>query len=135
VGQGTPEIRARIQKNIEADGRIEFLGEKYGREKDAILRQADLLVFPSRYHEGQPMVFLDAIKYNIPLITTDVGGARSLFASEVTYIPSGDTKDIYEALHECIFSRKWPDYEYSEARDRTDIRKIVDQYQKILSDI
>jgi glycosyltransferase involved in cell wall biosynthesis len=50
----------------------------YGSEKEALLLASDLLVFPS-YTEGQSVLLLEAIQYNIPVITTNVSDTVVLY--------------------------------------------------------
>lgn len=45
-------------------------GGKYGMEKDAILRKADALVFPT-FHETFGLVVLEAMQYSLPVVSTN----------------------------------------------------------------
>ena len=50
-----------------------FPGWVRGKEKDALLRDADVFFLPS-YNEGMPMAVLDAMGYGLPVVSTNVGG-------------------------------------------------------------
>jgi len=55
---------------------ITFLGEVSGPEKEAVLRSADLFVFPGIQQEGQPMVVLEAMAAGLPIVFTNQGCLR-----------------------------------------------------------
>lgn len=62
------EFRARAAKFGEAARHLGFVSEA-GRNQ--LLRDADLLCFPSYYpHEGQPAVLLEALAHDLPIVTT-----------------------------------------------------------------
>lgn len=48
---------------------IDFIGPKFGKEKDLLLRRADAFVLPS-FSEGLPMSVLEAWSYSIPALIT-----------------------------------------------------------------
>lgn len=50
-----------------------FPGWVRGKEKDQLLRKADIFFLPS-YNEGMPMSVLDAMGYGLPIVSTEVGG-------------------------------------------------------------
>lgn len=50
-----------------------FPGWVRGKEKDALLRDADVFFLPS-YNEGMPMAVLDAMGYGLPVVSSNVGG-------------------------------------------------------------
>lgn len=49
---------------------IEFIGPKYGAEKEALLRSVDAFILPS-FSEGLPMSVLEAWSYGLPAVITD----------------------------------------------------------------
>lgn len=55
---------------------ITFAGEVTGLEKHALLRSADLFVFPGIQQEGQPMVVLEAMAAGLPIVFTNQGCLR-----------------------------------------------------------
>lgn len=57
----------------ELQGCLDMRGLVKGAEKTAFYEKADVLVFPS-YHEGLPMVLLEALKTKCAIISTKVGG-------------------------------------------------------------
>ncbi len=58
-------VRARM-KGLPS---VEYVGSKYGREKDRFLSAIDILIFPTLYpNEAEPRTILEAISQNIPVI-------------------------------------------------------------------
>lgn len=52
---------------------VKYHGRKYGTEKDYYFRHADIFVFPT-YNETFGLVNLEAMQYQLPLVTTNEGG-------------------------------------------------------------
>lgn len=59
------------EKHVEKN--VKFPGWVRDKEKDEVLRNADVFFLPS-YNEGMPMSILDAMGYGLPIVSTDVGG-------------------------------------------------------------
>ena len=66
---------------------------------DRLYKQANLLVLPS-YHEGMPMVILEAMSYGLPVVSTSVGGIPQMVKHMETglIIPPGDIKRLKESV-------------------------------------
>jgi glycosyltransferase involved in cell wall biosynthesis len=67
-----------IENNLE--DKIKFLGIVTGNEKEKILMQTDVFVFPTKYpFEGFPLVILEAMQAQCPVISTkDVGAIEDM---------------------------------------------------------
>src|SRR5439155_11555985 len=72
VGQdyGARKTLVKQVSHLGLDGSVEFLGPKYGTDKDQLLRTADALVLPS-YKETFPLVILEAFAAGLPVVATD----------------------------------------------------------------
>lgn len=57
------------------DGVVEYHGKKYGADKDAFWRNADIYVLPS-FNDCYPLVLLEAMQYQLPIVTTDEGAIQ-----------------------------------------------------------
>ena len=55
---------------------VTFAGEVTGLEKHALLRSADVFVFPGIQQEGQPLVVLEAMAAGLPIVFTNQGCLR-----------------------------------------------------------
>ncbi len=52
-----------------------YNGRKYGSDKERFFKDADIFVFPTYYHnECFPLVLLEAMQYQLPIVTTNEGG-------------------------------------------------------------
>jgi glycosyltransferase involved in cell wall biosynthesis len=67
--------------------------------KDRILRKTSVFILPS-YHEGLPMVLLEAMAYGIPVISTTVGGIPELVNNGIDglLLEPGDIKGLSDAI-------------------------------------
>ena len=79
VGSETKDSdAARFAKEVEVRGLNSFAiyhGRKYGGEKDAYFKQADIFAFPTFYgNETFGLVNLEAMDYKLPIVTTNIGG-------------------------------------------------------------
>lgn len=79
---GTGEIHQiqQLLKRRNLESRVEFPGWVRDKEKDRLLREADVFLLPS-YHEGMPMSILDAMGYGLPVVSTAVGGIPKIVRS------------------------------------------------------
>ena len=81
VGGETKEIDAkRFDNEVAArglQGIAQYLGKKYGEEKDEVYRKADIFVFPT-HNETFGLVLLEAMQYGVPVISTNEGGVPDI---------------------------------------------------------
>lgn len=84
IGTGEAEYKtrciAKIQKWIDA-GRIIYTPKMTQAELPAIYRMADCMLFPSIY-EIFGMVLMEAIYFDLPVISSNNGGADTLFEND-----------------------------------------------------
>ena len=69
-----------IQAFIDSKGlssRIQYVGAKYGREKEAYFRSADVFVFAS-HNEAFPLVLLEAMQFGLPIIASNVTSIQAI---------------------------------------------------------
>lgn len=80
-----------------------FLGQIYGKKKLEYLSSADALILPS-HTEGAPVVIMEAIAKNLPVIATKVGGIPKMIRDnrEGILINVNSKKEIVKALKEII---------------------------------
>lgn len=82
-----------------ANGNIVFAGKRHGKDLWAIYKFSSLVVLPS-YHEGLPIVALEALSFNIPLLLSDIEPNLDLELDPTNYFGVGDIKDLsYKLTH------------------------------------
>jgi glycosyltransferase involved in cell wall biosynthesis len=60
-------------KNAEKSGKVKYVGFAKGEDKESLLLNSHVLVFPSEWYECSPMVIQEAYAYGLPVIGTDIG--------------------------------------------------------------
>ena len=80
-----------------------FIGPVYGEKKLLYLSASDCLILPS-HTEGAPVVLMEAIAKNLPVIATDVGGVNRMIKNnrEGIIIPVKSKEDIKKAVIEIL---------------------------------
>lgn len=103
AGDG-PE-RARLEARAAAHGaNVRFLGTVTGELRRRWLAAADVVVVPSRVlpsgrTEGAPTVLFEALAAGLPVVASDVGGARELVREDNgILVPPGDAPALRGAL-------------------------------------
>ena len=102
AGDG-PE-RAALTATTESS-RIAFLGEVDTARRDRLLREARVVVVPSRVlpsgrTEGTPMIALEALAAGVPVVASAVGGLRDLGA--LSLVPPDDPRALAAAIDRAI---------------------------------
>ena len=87
-----------------SNGLIRHAGFADDAKKTSLLRAADLLCFPTTYaHEGQPLVLLEALACDLPIITTRWRSIPSMLPTSphIHYVTPDRPEEITEALFCC----------------------------------
>lgn len=71
-GDGT--LRTRVEQAARADSRITYGGVYAHDEVGALLKQVDVVVIPSLWHENLPLIMQEAQAAGVPTLVSDVGG-------------------------------------------------------------
>jgi glycosyltransferase involved in cell wall biosynthesis len=100
-GCETPEYETRLR---ELAGRLDLLDHVnwrgFCKDVDAELNEVDLLVLPSLFGEGMPMVVLEALAKGIPVVGTTVEGVPEVIRDglEGRLAPPGNVPELAEAI-------------------------------------
>ena len=80
------------------EGIVELLGHR--SDMPDLLKQADIAVLPSNYHEGVPLFLLEAASTGLPLVASDIEGCRMVIDNGVNgyLIPQGNTQSLIDTL-------------------------------------
>ncbi len=133
VGDGPlrPHLEALAERDL--PGRVEFLGWQPRDQLPSIYASADVLVLPS-LEEGMPTVVLEAMASRLPIIMTDVGGARELVhngANGLVVTPVGSSEALAGALARVLREkRRLPEWGEASLRRAALFSwdRIVEQY-------
>lgn len=108
--RNTPKARKLVIVG-DADHQDDFVRRLQARAADDVIfagrqprsrvadfyRGAALFVLPS-FHEGLPLVALEAIAAGVPIVLSDIDGNRDLGLPDRHYVPPGDVDALAEAL-------------------------------------
>jgi glycosyltransferase involved in cell wall biosynthesis len=87
--------------DLNLDEFVTFQGKKYGDEKNDILKSSDIFVFPTFYpNECFPLVLLEAMQFNLPIISTNEGGIADIVKNNETgfIIEKENSKQLSEKI-------------------------------------
>ncbi len=88
---------------------IDWVG--FQRDIDSQLAQMDLLVLPSLFGEGLPMVLLEAMSAGLPVVAADVEGIPEAVRDgrEGLLVPPGDPQELAGAIGRVVGGQvDWP---------------------------
>lgn len=111
AGEG-PE-RPRLERLAQPFGAtVRFVGAVEGAKKRALLLACDALVLPSRVlddgrTEGAPVVLMEALAAQCPVVATDVGAAAALIGEAGLVVPPEDARALAAALTRALHDREW----------------------------
>lgn len=103
IGGETSEInKITLQEEILKRGlskNVQYHGAKYGYEKIEYLSSADCFVFPT-LNECFPLVLLEAMKYELPCISTYEGAIPEIISNGQTgwIVPKNSSKELAEKM-------------------------------------
>jgi glycosyltransferase involved in cell wall biosynthesis len=106
AGAGTlaPACRAAAER----DPRIRFHGFVGGRDKERLLRCADVLLFPSLCWEAAGLVMLEAFAYGVPVLASRTGGIPEFIDEQQTgvLLEPGDVAALAAAIRRFADDRR-----------------------------
>lgn len=78
---------------------VDWLGAQPREDVLALMRAADLLVFPSQWGEGMPMVLVEALACGLPIVASDHGAMATMVDEEAgRRVPPGDPDALAAAV-------------------------------------
>lgn len=90
-----------ISKTIKKYGlgnRIKLIGRVESEEKTNFFNKIDCLILPS-LSEGLPLVVLEAMNYNKPMIVTRVSDLEKMIGSQAEVVSPGNITELAHAIH------------------------------------
>lgn len=82
---------------------VQFEGWASGEKKHELLSTSDVYILPS-YHEGLPISILEAMHYQLPIISTPVGGTAEAVEEGINgfLVTPGDKDALYDRLMQFV---------------------------------
>lgn len=109
IGAETAELSHKsIEEEINSrhlGNYVDYIGPRYGAEKDEYLQKTDIMVFPTYYpKECLPLVILEAMEYKIPIVSTrEAGIPYAVIDGETGYLcKSQNPIDLSEKIEKLL---------------------------------
>ena len=105
-----PQTRLRIigEKDDFADRRVVSAGVKRGKELVEEMQKASVVVLPSLAREGFPMVLVEAMACQTPVVGTDQGGIPEVIRDGIDgfVVPAKDSKALALAISKILADKE-----------------------------
>jgi len=140
IDEGVENAFANFVSRNNFGGRVSYLGNVTGKDKEKFYSQIDLLIFPS-WTEGHPNVILEAMASGIPIVASNVGAVPETVINGVNgfVLNAKDVRGFTEKADEIISkglienmgrnSVKLYEENYTE---EIYINRMVDSFKKII---
>lgn len=104
IGDG-PE-KHKISSNLK---NIEYLGSLPNDQVKKILGEAQMLIFPSQWYEGFPMVLVEALACGTPVIVSNIGSMQEIIehGKNGLHYELGDQEDFCNKVNQLIQNKKY----------------------------
>ncbi|MFD2111276.1 glycosyltransferase family 4 protein [Thiorhodococcus fuscus] len=120
---GDGELRAELQQQSRLhDLPVEFLGFQHYQDVLRLIGGASLLIMPSRWYEGFPMILLEAFACGTPVVASSIGSLEEIVSNVpgcVTFTP-----DVSDSLISAV--RQASANASSNPKTRDQIRNLFD---------
>lgn len=116
---------------------IRFVGEVSHEEKNRILKEADALLFPSRWNEAFGLVMVEALACGTPVVAFGNGAVPEILRDSATGFIANDEKDFIDAAKKfATIPRRAC---RREAEERFDLslmaKRYAEAYQSLISNL
>jgi len=94
----------QLMSAIASNKQVHFAGSIPPSELGNAFANADYFILPSTWHENNPLILLDALQSNTPVIASDIGGVRDVIKDNVNgfLFPMGDVDALQKLLQHAI---------------------------------
>lgn len=106
--RGPPETMAKLRKVAARLAGLHHVDGYTHDDLDTLLKQVDLGVVPVLWHDNLPQVAIEMHARHIPLLTSDMGGARELGRCPELVFPAGDAEAFRDRLEAVLDGRIVP---------------------------
>lgn len=93
-----------LMEKVNSNENIAFKGKIAPSDLSNAFAQSDYFVLPSTWHENSPLIVLDSLQSNTPVISSNIGGVTDLVQHEVNGLlfPMGDVDALRNVLQRAI---------------------------------
>jgi len=132
-----------IEKDLEKlagklQNKVSFLGYVSGIEKDTLYKRSDILILPS-YHEGLPLVIMEALGAGCAIVSTKVGAIPEVLGKQnVCWVEIQSSDDVRRELEsllsspELLTKMQYDNYELGKAYSfSTHVKKLCSIYDRV----
>lgn len=138
IDEGNPSaIPNLFLKSIEVENYIKWFDFK--NDMVSVFRNSDVVVLPSFYREGCPMVLMEACAMGLPIITTNAVGCKECVDEGVNgfKVSPRSVSELADAMEKLIKNKelriKMGKASRVKAERDFDQKKIIAQYQKVFN--
>jgi glycosyltransferase involved in cell wall biosynthesis len=110
-----------LKLSASGDDRIIMTGYITGPTLDVLYANASLFVLPS-YHEGLPIVLLEALSFGAPVLVSDIPANLEIGLPEKNYFAKGDIESLASGLRRILKS------DYNDDQRKIIIKQIQKKY-------
>jgi glycosyltransferase involved in cell wall biosynthesis len=139
VGSGDYEVEAkRFVKNNNIEHNVRFLGRISDEMLNKFYQCSDVFVLPS-YSEGMPTSILEAMFYQIPVITTNLPSVADRFESTAILITPGSVSELVNGISLVLKDLKAWDHKNKLGKKMVETEynwnNVAGQYESVYKDI
>lgn len=95
------EYSNRLRRMAEQDDRVLLTGYVTGEPLSQLYSHAALFALPS-YHEGLPIVLLEAMSYELPVLVSDIPANKEVDLPQDCYFRCGNVEDLKRKLESLL---------------------------------
>ncbi len=126
VGEGKDtQMYQNLIKQYKLEEQIILLGKK--QNPYPYIKLADAVILSSQY-EGYPVIFLEALVLDKPIITTDVSDAYATIQNKYGIVTKKETLEIYRAMKKFINEKE-------KIQEKFSPKEHNEKYSKIIEDL
>jgi glycosyltransferase involved in cell wall biosynthesis len=104
TADGYEDYYSQLHTAMAPNPRIHFGGRIDPEDLGKAFAEADYFVLPSTWHENCPLILLDALQSQTPVIASDIGGVTDVVRDGVNGLlfPMGDAQALQHAMQKAI---------------------------------